>query len=406
MDVIIKISLVLALMVVLLSRRLPLGPVMLAAALVLGLLFGMRPEAMGLAAWRSVIDFRTTVYLIIVLYLISVLENLLRTGGLLAKMVEALRTILRDRRLVASFMPAFIGFLPSAGGAMFSAPLVKEAAKDMGLSPGRMTFINYWFRHIWEPVFPLYPGLILAAALAGLPVSSLIYRMWPYTLMAVAAGWLLSWQGVPRESDDAGGDLGKAWRQALLTMAPVLFVIVAVLAFRFDLALMTGLACIGLAIGLRYPPAKVPHLLWEAFKPMTLLLIVGVMVFKGMLEASGAVAALPGVLSAYRIPPALIVFLLPFLTGLLTGISQGYVAVSFPLLLGMMGPAADSLNWYVLAFISGLFGVYLSPSHLCLVLTKEYFGAGWGDIYRRLLPAALAVLVLAAAVYYVFGHIY
>lgn len=393
-------------MVVLLSRRLPLGPVMLAAALVLGLLFGMRPEAMGLAAWRSVIDFRTTVYLIIVLYLISVLENLLRTGGLLAKMVEALRTILRDRRLVASFMPAFIGFLPSAGGAMFSAPLVKEAAKDMGLSPGRMTFINYWFRHIWEPVFPLYPGLILAAALAGLPVSSLIYRMWPYTLMAVAAGWLLSWQGVPRESDDAGGDLGKAWRQALLTMAPVLFVIVAVLAFRFDLALMTGLACIGLAIGLRYPPAKVPHLLWEAFKPMTLLLIVGVMVFKGMLEASGAVAALPGVLSAYRIPPALIVFLLPFLTGLLTGISQGYVAVSFPLLLGMMGPAADSLNWYVLAFISGLFGVYLSPSHLCLVLTKEYFGAGWGDIYRRLLPAALAVLVLAAAVYYVFGHIY
>jgi len=389
-------------MVVLLSRRVPLGPVMLAAALALGLLFRMRPEAMGLAAWRAVTDFRTTVYLIIVLYLISILENLLRTGGLLAKMVESLRTILRDRRLVASFMPAFIGFLPSAGGAMFSAPLVKEAAKDMGLSPGRMTFINYWFRHIWEPVFPLYPGLILAAALAGLPVSSLIYRMWPYTLMAVAAGWLLSWQRVPRELGGAGGDLGKAWRQAWLTMAPVLFVIVAVLAFRFDLALMTGLACLGLAVALRYPPARVPGLLWEAFKPMTLLLIIGVMVFKGILEASGAVAALPAVLTAYHIPPVLIVFLLPFLTGLLTGISQGYVAVSFPLLLGMMGPAANSLNWYVLAFISGLFGVYLSPSHLCLVLTKEYFGAGWGDVYRRLLPAALAVLGLAVALYYLF----
>lgn len=402
MDVIIKISLVLALMVVLLSRRVPLGPVMLAAALALGLLFRMTPEAMGLAAWRAVTDFRTTVYLIIVLYLISILENLLRTGGLLAKMVESLRTILRDRRLVASFMPAFIGFLPSAGGAMFSAPLVKEAAKDMGLSPGRMTFINYWFRHIWEPVFPLYPGLILAAALAGLPVSSLIYRMWPYTLMAVAAGWLLSWQGVPRELGGAGGDLGKAWRQAWLTMAPVLFVIVAVLAFRFDLALMTGLACLGLAVALRYPPARVPGLLWEAFKPMTLLLIIGVMVFKGILEASGAVAALPAVLTAYHIPPVLIVFLLPFLTGLLTGISQGYVAVSFPLLLGMMGPAANSLNWYVLAFLSGLFGVYLSPSHLCLVLTKEYFGAGWGDVYRRLLPAALAVLGLAVALYYLF----
>lgn len=402
MDIILKIALVLALMVALLARRLQLGPVMLASALAVGLLFQMSPGAMGKAAIRAVTDFRTTVYLVIVLYLISVLENLLRTGGLLTRMVGALRVILRDRRLVASFMPAFIGFLPSAGGAMFSAPLVKEAAKDMELSPGRLTFINYWFRHIWEPVFPLYPGLILAAALAGQPVSSLIYRMWPYTLAAAAAGWLISWQGVPRELDGAGGEAGKAWRDVLLTMAPVLFVIVAVLAFRLDLAAMTGLACVGLAAGLRYPFNRVPRLLWQAFKPMTLLLIVGVMVFKGMLEASGAMAALPGVLVAYHIPPVLVIFLLPFLTGFLTGISQGYVAVSFPLLMGMMGPPSGDYGWYVLAFISGLFGVYLSPSHLCLVLTREYFGAGWGDVYRRLLPASLAVLALAALLYYIF----
>lgn len=386
-------------MVVLLARRVPLGPVMLAASLALGLLFKMAPGAMGLAAFRAVTEFKTTVYLIIVLYLISVLENLLRTGGLLARMVNALRVIFRDHRLVASFMPAFIGFLPSAGGAMFSAPLVKEATKDMGLSPGRLTFINYWFRHIWEPVFPLYPGLILAAALAGLPISSLIYRMWPYTLMAVAAGWLLSWHGIPRAADGTGGNAKKAWRDALLTMAPVLFVIMAVLALRLDLAMMAGLACLGLAAGLRYPLSKIPSLMWQAFKPMTLLLIAGVMVFKGMLEASGAVAALPGVLSAHGIHRALIIFLLPFLTGILTGISQGYVAVSFPLLLGMMGHPGGDLGWYVLAFISGLFGVYLSPSHLCLVLTREYFGAEWGDIYRRLLPAALAVLALAAGAY-------
>lgn len=402
MDVLLRISLVLALMVVLLARRVPLGPVMLAASLALGLLFRMSPGAMGLAAWRSAIDFRTTIYLIIVLYLISVLENLLRTGGLLARMVDALRIILRDHRLVASFMPAFIGFLPSAGGAMFSAPLVREATRDMGLTPGRMTFINYWFRHIWEPVFPLYPGLILAAALAGLPVSWLIYRMWPYTLMAAAAGWLLSWRGVPRKEDGAGGDAKRAWRDALLTMAPVLFVIMAVLGLRLDLAAMTGLACLGLGAGLRYPISKIPFLMWQAFRPMTLLLIVGVMVFKGMLEASGAVAALPGVLAVYRIPTAFIVFLLPFLTGFLTGISQGYVAVSFPLLLGMMGHPGGDPGWYVLAFISGLFGVYLSPSHLCLVLTREYFGAGWSDVYRRLLPASLAVLALAATLYYFF----
>jgi len=402
MEVVLKISLVLAFLVVLLARRAPLGPVMLAASLALGLLFRMAPADMGVAALRAATDFRTTVYLVIVLYLISVLETLLRTGGLLARMVGALRVILRDHRLVASFMPAFIGFLPSAGGAMFSAPLVREATADMRLSPGRLTFINYWFRHIWEAVFPLYPGLILAAALAGLPVSALIFRMWPYPAMAVAVGWLLSWRGVPREADGGGGDLKKAWRDAILTMAPVLFVIVAVLALGLDLALMTGLAAAGLAAGIRYPLKRVPLLLWQALKPMTLLLIVGVMVFKGILEASGAVAALPGVLAVHHIPRTAIIFLLPFLTGLLTGITQGYVAVSFPLLLGLMGDPGGPSGWYVLAFVSGLFGVYISPSHLCLVLTREYFGAGWSEIYRRLLPAALAVLALAVVMYFLF----
>jgi integral membrane protein (TIGR00529 family) len=401
MDVILKIALVFALMIALLARRAPLGPVMLAASLALGLLFRMAPETLALAALRAALDFKTTIYLIIVLYLIAILENLLRTGGLLARMVAALRVIFRDHRLVASFLPAFIGFLPSAGGAMFSAPLVREATEHMGLSPGRRTFINYWFRHIWEPVFPLYPGLILAAALAGLPVAALIYRMWPCTVAAVAAGWLLSWHGVSREADRSNGDSRKAWRDAMLTMAPVLAVIVAVLAFRFDLAIMTGLAAAGLAAGLRYPIRRVPALLWEAFKPMTLLLIVGVMVFKGVLEASGAVAALPGILAAYGVPKVLVLALLPFLTGLMTGITQAYVAVSVPLLFGVMGRPDPSLGWYTLAFVSGLFGVYLSPSHLCLALTREYFGAGWGDVYKRLLPAALAVLAAAVAIYYI-----
>jgi hypothetical protein len=36
------------------------------------------------------------------------------------------------------------------------------------------------------------------------------------------------------------------------------------------------------------------------------------------------------------------------------------------------------------------------------VLTREYFGAGWADVYRRLLPASLAVLALAVVLYYIF----
>ncbi|MDQ7797460.1 MAG: DUF401 family protein [Candidatus Edwardsbacteria bacterium] len=400
MLIILKILLIFALIVFLLWRRWPLGPVMLLASLSLGLLFTVSPGDMWRSALRAALDFETTIYLVIVLYLIAILENLLRTGGLLARMVGALKVLFRDHRLVASFMPAFIGFLPSAGGAMFSAPLVREATQHMELSPGRKTFINYWYRHIWEAVFPLYPGLLLAAVLAGRPVADLIYKQWPYAAGAIVIGWLVGWRGVKRDRWDQAADYKRAWRDVLLTMSPVLFVIVSVLAFKFDLALMTALAVAGLALGLRYQMRKIPGLLWDSFKPMTLLLIVGVMVFKGMLETSGAIAALPGILLGGGVPTVVIISLLPFLVGLLTGISQGYVAVAFPLLLGIFGSPTGSLNWYVLAFVAGLGGVLVSPSHLCLALTREYFKANWGQVYRYLMPASAGIVLLGFLLYY------
>jgi hypothetical protein len=40
----------------------------------------------------------------------------------------------------------------------------------------------------------------------------------------------------------------------------------------------------------------------------------------------------------------------------------------------------------------------LSPMHLCLALTRVYFQAEWGGVYRRLVPAVLLLVVTAAVV--------
>jgi uncharacterized protein len=58
-------------------------------------------------------------------------------------------------------MPAFLGFLPSLGGAIFSAPLVEAAGKPYDLSPERKTAINYWFRHVWEYTKSPPPGSLV-----------------------------------------------------------------------------------------------------------------------------------------------------------------------------------------------------------------------------------------------------
>ena len=55
------------------------------------------------------------------------------------------------------------------------------------------------------------------------------------------------------------------------------------------------------------------------------------------------------------------------------------------------------------AFASGYVGVLLSPVHLCLVLTREYFGASMGGIYRKTLKVSLLIMAVALIEYLIFG---
>jgi hypothetical protein len=67
-----------------------------------------------------------------------------------------------------------IGMLPSLGGAYFSAPMVKEATSGIHMSQEEKAFINYWFRHPWEYILPLYPGILLASAVSNIPLYNLM----------------------------------------------------------------------------------------------------------------------------------------------------------------------------------------------------------------------------------------
>lgn len=386
-----RLLLVFVLVLFLVSRRLPLWIGMLAGSVLLGLSSLLPPlellKVMGLSAVAE-----TTLTLVVVLYFIAVLEDVLRTSGMLMRLVGSLRHLVRDPRVVASFLPAFMGFLPSAGGAMFSAPMVAEATEGMGLSGERKAFLNYWYRHIWECVFPLYPGLILAAALLGTPVGRFTLAMWPMPFVSILAGLPFAYRGVrvpmaPREK----GRFPSALRDASLTVLPIAAIIVAVLGFRLNLMVVLAVVLILLLLALRWPGRSLLPLLKRSFKPATLAIVVGVMVFKGVLEATGIVKGLPGLFHQYGIPTLAIAFLLPFLVGLMTGITQAYVGLTFPILLALSG--ASPAGWTVFAFVSGFAGVLLSPVHLCMILTNSYFKADTNRVYRLLLLPALMIVL-------------
>jgi hypothetical protein len=131
--------------------------------------------------------------------------------------------------------------------------------------------------------------------------------------------------------------------------------------------------------------------------------IMGVMIFKHVLEDAGAVQQIPAALSTFGLPPMLVAYVVPMIVGLLTGTAPAALALSVPLVAPLLSsPTVNggelNLDSAVWLYVANFSGILLSPLHLCLALTREYFGASWGLLYRRLVPA-VAFVVSAALIY-------
>jgi hypothetical protein len=85
--------------------------------------------------------------------------------------------------------------------------------------------------------------------------------------------------------------------------------------------------------------------------------------------------------------------LVPLLVGVMTGVTIAPIGIGFPILIPLLQAHPDFLYYMMLAFAGGICGVLLSPLHLCLVLTKEYFRADWGGVYRLIWFPVASILI-------------
>jgi integral membrane protein (TIGR00529 family) len=383
----IKIGVSFALIVVLLRLRWNLGIVMLLGAVFLGSLFLIGPVRQAQVILASSIDM-VTVNLVTGLVLIMVLENIIRKKGVLKRMMEAVVNVARDRRIAMAVLPGVIGLLPSAGGAAFSAPMVQEAAADVEMRPEHKAFINYWFRHIWEYISPLYPGVVLAAAVTSVPINKFLLSQLPLPLAVMGVGALLGFRGMKRQGVAGKRDMHEI-RALFVTLLPITISIVLVVLFKLPLALAMISIVIAMFAFFRYAAKEILITLMESISLNVMLMVIGIMVFKGMLGATGAIEALPVFFKQSGLPTGLVFFALPFIVGLLTGLTVGFVGATFPIITAMMGGNPD-LGVITFAFASGFAGVMLSPTHLCLLLTIRYFNADMAGTYRLMyLPVFL-----------------
>ena len=323
------------------------------------------------------------------------LSKLMELRGLLLKLAHTLETV--GPKLALHVVPSVIAMVPMPAGALVSATALKDLARRLRLAPAQATFINYWFRHIWELAVPVYPAVIAASVVLSVPLSSVVTTMLPVVPLMAVFGGIASYRILRNSNAERAESLsGRQLVVELFRAAwPVLLLIGLVLG-GIEAAFAFLAAGVLLAAQQRASKEEVKQALRYGFGPKVLFLLYSVMLYKGIVEQSGAAYALFTDMQTVGMPPAVILLALPALVGFATGLSMAFVGISFPLLLPFMSVAGDISGYALfLAYVGGGVGYMLSPLHLCLTLSSEFFGARLGDVYR--LMALPLVGVLAAA---------
>jgi uncharacterized protein len=394
-----KILGVFSVLIFLTFKKVSLWVSLLITTVLLGLLFRMPVNRIAMDL-LSAAGERNTLLLLGALVAILFFSNLLKETGRINKILEGFRHLLKDVRVVVILLPAIIGLMPIIGGALLSAPMVVPGCDELKLSEDRRTFLNYWFRHIWEFILPTYPALILAATLMGISVRKLCWLNLPFTPIAILSGIVVGYWGVSRPAEGDGTTEKVSGRELFKNLFPLLFGLVLVVGFKVELVYAFGLTILGMIVFYRIGRQKVIKGFKESLGPGLLLTVTLVMGFKKVLESSQAIPAVSAALSSSGVPNWLIAMLIPLLIGVMTGFTVTPIAIGFPILIPLLHKDPNFYNYMTAGFVSGISGVLLSPFHPCLVLTKEFFHAEWKGIYRLVsIPAAS---LLAAALLMIF----
>jgi len=386
-----KISLVFIFILFLLRKKINIGFVMLAGASLLFILYRMPLPLIFVTGKNAVIN-QVTIKLTLALSFIRMFELILREHDVLTEMMNAVKAIFRNRKIVTVSMPLLIGLIPSVGGAYFSAPMVAETTRDIEMSPEEKGFINYWFRHPWEYILPLYPGVLLAAAITKIELHSLITANSTSAALILIAGFMFSMHGLH-------GSITlkeKFSRKGVWSFIPIFAVLLLVAIFHMELSYALISVVLLLLFFYRYKVPAILKVIKHGVALDVIILILGVMFFKEAMETSGAVKNMSAYFLREGIPVFPILFFLPFITGILTGLTVGFVGSTFPLIMSIAGTSVGPISF---AFASGFLGVLLSPVHICLVLTREYFKADIWGIYKMMIPGCVIIFIGAVIQY-------
>ncbi len=378
-------------------KRVNLGVTLNLTALLLALL-SLDLQEIPTIIHRTSVDL-SMMSVVLATFGIMLMSQLYKETRVINDLSESLSRIIKNSKLLVSILPAIIGLLPVAGGALMSAPLVEAETDKLGLKAEKKTYVNVWFRHTIFPVYPISQVLILTATLTGLTVTSIIIRQIPVVIAMVIVGYLIGlWKttSTAGKEENSGTDPGSALKSFTITFSPILATIVAVVGLGVDVSIA---AFIGVAVLLviarpSFKVFKKPFMNWATYG--ITLVAYGAFLLRNVVEATEISEVFGTFVAGGSINNLALLIAIPAVLAFFVGSPLGAVAISFSILEGILNFTPKSA---ALLYISSYLGYVIAPTHLCLILTAEYFKCSLGRLYKYFIPSMAFSLTTAILLY-------
>jgi integral membrane protein (TIGR00529 family) len=394
---------------IMLYKRVNLGITLNATAIVLALL-ALSWQDIPTLVYDTTIE-PITIAVVLATFLIMLLSQLYKETGLINRLSESLSKIIKNPKIVLCVLPAVIGFLPVAGGALMSAPLVDSEAEKLKLSTDKKTYINLWFRHTIFPVYPLSQVLILTAALAMTTVPAIILRQIPVVIVMIIVGYLIGFWKVknPKTTEEPKkeSELNNNLKTFLVAFSPILASIIVAIGLSvvglnlsqrgFDVLIATFVGLIVLIaiskmnLNLFLKPLKS----WSIYG--ITLAAYGAFLLGSVIRATGISAIFETLVASGSVDTVLFLTIVPAVLGVLTASALGGVSISLPILGGLIALNSKTAS---LIYMSAYLGYVISPTHLCFAFTAQYFKCPFGKAYKYVIPSFIATFAATLLVYF------
>ncbi|SKC92156.1 DUF401 family protein [Maledivibacter halophilus] len=387
------ISMVVTLFLV--SRKVNIGYSLMIGAILLSILNGRNASYIFNVFLRTFSE-STTITLALAIALITILGHLMEKYLILDRMITSLEQMLRSARTTILMAPAIIGTLLVTGGALMSCPVVDALGNKLDISKDKRASINLIFRHALYFCFPLSPTIILAAEIGEFDILDFIKLQFPIAVVMYILGYFfyLRKYNEPKLKKINLKEYLKTIGKFTLYSSPILISLFGVFIFDlpFYLSLVIGVFAaivINVYDKSRDDKYKINEnvfiTMYKGLKPPMVIAILGIMVFKNVVNDFDELFIFLNNLLDKGIPIELLIILSCGLISFPLASTQPSIAILFPMILPLAPTDHVKLLYAMFIYTSGFMFYYISPLHMCQVLTLEYFDVKLKDLYKNYL---------------------